>query len=455
MKTISRAVLFLLLFLNLQSTAHAMFTMTAAPRRGGQSIRFDASGPGHILRNEEVVLSVITDRTVQYYVHQAVYEPLTNEKGQTIPQTNFVMFSPSDATLGTLTTGLETPVTMGRVPIYTSNAAGESDEFLLVYNVHVPQDQPGGTYRSRVSYILEPVQPASGASPVTVNLDVRVDIHSTFRVAIQSVSGGRQLDMGSVSKERPSAEGILKIEIESNIGSAYRVIQQLGEPIASSAGQILEEENIMVTLEGSAPVSLNTAPQVLYTSDENGSGGVLEAHYAFNNSDAARAGIYTGMLVFKVEAINSSILPEIIQIPVRITIESIFYLDVNMGQQGSGLHFGTFASDIESQEQKVQITAHSNLGQPYQVLQVVSRRLVSTEGNALPQESLTFYGTQAKTGTLAVMTPTPVKEGQNVVFTSNSAGDPESFELMYELKVPRDARGGSYSSDLNYTITTL
>src|SRR3989338_7729673 len=120
------SVIFAGLFLFFSVDAQAIFTLTASPRRGGQGIRFEAGKPGTVLRNEEVTLSVTTDRNAQYRIYQTVYQPLSNQFGNTIPQGALIAFSPSNP-LGTLRTQLETPVTMGQVPIYTSNSAGDSD----------------------------------------------------------------------------------------------------------------------------------------------------------------------------------------------------------------------------------------------------------------------------------------------------------------------------------------
>ena len=106
--------------------AWAVFELNVSPRRGGQSLRFAGEEPGGLLRNEEVTLTVTTDAAAQYRILQTVYQPLTNEFGNTLPASTFVVFSPSNP-LGTLRTQLETAVGMGQAQIYTSNTAGSSD----------------------------------------------------------------------------------------------------------------------------------------------------------------------------------------------------------------------------------------------------------------------------------------------------------------------------------------
>ena len=449
-------------FLFIASDAYAIFNLSVAPRRGGQSVRFEAARPGSLLRNEEVTLTVTTTQAVQYRITQTVYQPLTNEFGNTIPQGAFIAFSPSNP-LGTLRTQLETPVMMGQQLIYTSNAAGDSDSFVLVYNVRVPEDQPGGVYHTNVTFTAEPVVMQGGVSPSVVTLDIRVEINPAFRMVIQSTKGSQSLDLGRISKENPMGTGTLKMAIDANIGTTYRVVQQMTEPLVSQEGVPLDETALTFTTssgnQGSlkavgSPLQVPLSPTVLYTSSESGAGDVLLLQYQLAPESKQKAGVYSGNISFKVES-NSAFIPsQAFNVPVRIEIEPVFYLDMEVAQ-GTNLNFGVFRSGDEKQEKKVLLTVHSNLGQPYQVSQIVPRKLTNEEGTVIPRENFMFFGSEAQTGTLSVMSPTAVQEGETVVFTSDKAGSPEKFSLNYALTVPKGTRGGSYNSEVKYSMTTL
>ena len=211
MKSLPRQFFVLLmvagLFLALPREALAIFTLSATPVREAKSIRFDQIKPGSYSRNEEVTISMNSTVASQYTIYQEVSQPLTNEAGNTIPSGAFIVFSPSSP-LGTLKTQLETPVTLGQVPIFTSNAAGDSDSFVLVYNVNMPQDMPGGQYRTQLRFTAEPVSPQPGASQSTVIVDVIIDIRPAFSVVIKNARGTRELDLGHISKDRLSAADI-------------------------------------------------------------------------------------------------------------------------------------------------------------------------------------------------------------------------------------------------------
>lgn len=454
-----RIVLIFLFFLSasltLAAEAHAVFTLSVTPRRGGQHIRFEGGKPGAYLRNEEVTLTVTSDRGAQYRISQTVYQPLTNEFGNTIPQGAFIVFSPSNP-LGTLRTQLETPITMGQVSIYTSNTAGDTDSFVLVFNVKVPEDQPGGVYHTQMTFTAELVNAQSGVSPSIVTMDVRVEITPDFRIAIQNVRGGRYLEFERISKDRPTGSSALKIEIESNIGTKYRIIQQLTEPLVSSEGFSLDESRLSFVSSGGARAQeVSESPEVIYTSSETGQGDVIQLQYQLTPGESQKAGIYSGNISFKIESDSPFVPSEVIHIPVKIEIETLFYLDMEMEQSAMALNFGVFKSGEEKQERRVILTVHSNLGQPYQVSQIVPRKLTNEEGTVIPREHFQFFGSEAQTGILVVMSPTPVQEGETVVFTSDNRGTPEKFVLNYSLTIPYGARAGTYNSEVKYSITTL
>ena len=458
MKNYTKCFLSIGIFLSLAfygfDQAQAAFSMTVTPRRGGQNIRFEASEPGSFLRNEEVTVSVTSTEAAQYHLYLTTYQPLTSEFGNTIPQGAFIAFSPSKNLLGTLRTELETPVMMGQMPVYTSNTAGSSDEFVLVFNIRVPEDQPGGVYRTQMTFTAELVNAKSGVSPSVITMDVRVEIRPTFRMVVKSAKGGNSLDFGHIAKDRLSAAESLNIEIESNIGTPYKIVQRMTEPLIAADGTLLDEEAFSFAVSGLEERPVTSSPTALYVSGDKGSNALVPIQYTLKPEETQKAGVYSGSISLKVESASVLVPSEVFNIPVKIEIEPVFYLDAEMGH-GRGLEFGTFKTGEEKRESQIFLTVHTNIGEPYQVTQIFSRKFTNPEGAVIPAGHFTYYGSQAQTGVLAVMSPTPVQEGEAVVFTSDKAGTPAKFILNFSLTVPMEAQSGSYTSDIKYTITSL
>ena len=96
-------VIFVTCFFSFPKDASALFSLSVSPQRGVRSIDFEQSKPGTFLRNEEVTITMTSTLASQYTIYQTVYQPLTNDLGNTIPQEAFILFSPSTS-LGTLKT---------------------------------------------------------------------------------------------------------------------------------------------------------------------------------------------------------------------------------------------------------------------------------------------------------------------------------------------------------------
>ncbi len=458
------AIFFVGGFLYFAQDAHAIFTLSVAPRRGGQGIRFEAAKPGSYLRNEEVTLSVTTDRAAQYRITQTVYQPLTNEFGNTIPQGALIVFSPSNSMLGILRTQLETPIMMGQQQIYTSDTGGDSDSFVLVFNVHVPENQPGGIYRTNITFTAEPVNMQASVVPSVVTVEIRVEINPTFRIMIQNSKGGHDLDLGRVSKDRMTASDSIKISVDSNIGTVYRIVQQMNDPLVSQDGTVLDDSeftflasgnNQGILKAGGSPSAVPQAATLLYTSNDSGSGDAIILQYQLKSGAEQKAGIYSGNVSFRVESNSAFVSAEVINVPIKVEIEPIFYLDYEVESKATGLSFGTYKTGDEKQEKKIFLSVYSNLGQPYQITQILPRKLTNSEGASLPKDNFKYFGSDVKTGTLASMVPVPVEEGESIVFTSDKKGTPEQFTLNYILTVPMNAKSGNYNTEIKYSVTTL
>ncbi len=438
----------------------AVFQLSVSPRRGGQSVRFESAQPGGILRNEEVTMAVDTDRAAQYRILQTAYQPLTNEMGNTIPAGAFVMFSPSTP-VGTLRAQLETPVGMGQTQIYTSNNEGVSDEFVLVFNVRVPENQPGGIYRTQLTFTAEPVNMQAGVSPSTATMEVRVEINPKFSIDVLSERSTRSLELGHLTKERLAAQQALVFQISSNIGSTYRIFQQLTEPLVSAEGEILDDASFTFSpsgnSEGSFGAGMNTkvpaSQSLLYTSTEWGASDRFQVQYSLAPELSEKAGVYRGNLSFHVVSDSQHVSQEVINVPVSIEVETIFSLDVAFAH-GRDLNFGALKAGSERQERQVAFKVHSNLGQPYQITQIVPRKIMSEEGTAIGNDNFKFFTENVRLGT-ASTSPRVVEPGESVIYTSDTKGTPEAFTVSYSLAVPTDSRAGSYTSEVKYSITTL
>jgi hypothetical protein len=434
------------------SDALAVFELDVQPRKGGQHLRFEESSPGSLIRNEEVTLAVTSDVGTQYRISQTVHQPLTNERGDAIPQQALIVFSPSNP-LGTLRTQLETPVTMGQTNVYTSNAAGDSDSFVLVYHVRVPEAQPGGVYRTQIHFTAEPVTPVAGVNQRVVTMDVRVEVRSIFRMSARPARGGRELDLGRVTKETATASQALVLEVEGNAGAPYRVLQRLEEPLTSEAGHVLDEESVTwrsASSGQSAP--LGFSPQLVISSDEAGQGDRVEIAYTLSPEASEKAGVYRGVLAFRADSSSPLVPREPVRVPVKAQIDAIFDLEVET--LAGSLSFGKISNWEQAQSRSVVLTVKTNMSEPYDVSQVVSRKLTNEQGVSLREENFEYNVVRESAALDAEEGYRPVKEGETVLFSSDAKGSPARITVDYRLRIDPGTKAGQYTSEIKYSLTS-
>ncbi len=413
-------------------------------------------------RNEEVTVAIQKDQAVPYQILQTLYRPLTNEFGQSIPQDAFIMFSPSNP-VGTLRTELETPVPMGQRQIYTSNGAGDEDEFVLVYNARVPESQPGGVYHTQMTLSLEPIQGQAGLSPSIVTLDVRLDIESSFDLKVQSQSGARILDLGRLGERGATTPKPLILTIDSNAAGRYQVFLQWIEPMISEKGVRLDPSALQILLQGGKNgtiaslgpnPSLNDSEAWIYRSDEWGSRDEIELGMGLAPEAHMQAGTYQGAILLRAESGSPVPPPAPVTVPVRLEVDPVIGLETVI-EGGGALSFGTFRADSGRSERRVQLKVTSNLEQPYQISQIVSRKMSNESGKAVPEDAFQFRAQRATSGSVLTGVYEPVREGEVVVYRSDDKGTPEDLLLEYFLEMPSNAAAGAYSTELSYSITAL
>lgn len=449
--------------------AWALFDLSVVTRRGGETLRFsvDSGSSGDqdagLFMNEEVTLTVDSDLGVPYQILQTLYQPLTNEAGQTLDPNSFFVFSPS-APSGTLRTQLETPVLVGQRQIYASDDAGEPVEFLLAYNVRVPAEQSGGIYRTQLTLTLEPIQGQPGVSPKVITLEVRVEIPPKFRLIARTQGGSRILDLGIVRSERIPEAKIVQLAVETNAAGAYRIEGQWSEPLRTMSGEGLPAGALRCILQGGANGALGPAgslsdvagssPVQLYQSDRWGTQDELALGFEISPDISLQAGSYEGSLVFRVDSSGPMPPPPPVTIPVRLSVEAEFGIKAEV-EGGGTLSFGSFKGEASRVERTVHIRVVSNTRSPYQVTQILSRRMSNEKGQIVPEGAFQYQTDRPRTGRSMAPSFAEASQGESALFVSDEKGTPEEIVLTYALDMPANVPPGNYATEISYTITTL
>lgn len=441
--------------------SYAEFNISVRPYDGGFELRFaEIERFSPIDTEKEVTVTVNSDIGKRYQVIQSLLDPLTNTEGVTLPGEAFTIYTlkGSNAT-GTLGLDSAVPVMAGRTLIYNSNESGMSDSFTIVYTLRYSLVKAPGLYRGRLNFFLEPID--STEAPATVKLDVEVDIEIPAKIEVSTLTGSKIITLELPEKETLPAE--VTISIQGQQQGQYKILQVV-EPLIDQEGKELTQGVYFLVKGGkngiiaqAGETMLRQGRTLLYTSSSRGEDAEIKVTYSLK--EGLKSARYRGKISHYIE--GPVVYPKgglIDALQLEVDIEPIFKLKA-VPQMGS-IHFGDIRPG-KLQQSEVLIEVETNLAEPYQVSQRLLSLLTNQQGQTVPQEAFTVRTValeeKGAQGTLKYLLKTPAKEGQMVVFVSNSEGKPESFKIIYELNVTRrmDVKPGDYSAQIVYSMSAL
>ncbi len=466
--------LFILGFVILPS-AFAAFTMTATPSDGGFDLRFPRVNASDFKQSKEVVLRINSDIGKQYRVAQNVIQPLSSVDGTELPDDQFKMYAlPSSNSAGTLIFREETPVNAFDAILYTSNGAGDSDSFKLVYTIAPKDNQILGSYYGRISYILTPLD--STLSQVVVSLNIYVDMAAGEQPVIEVTTntGSRRLAFSSKGM-RPGNEAFFKgnplvsIKVRGDIGATYRLYQAFeGGSVISDSGEDFDLTKIQFAVSGGGKGVLTPEgdlkpakqEQLLYVSDIAGSSDEFVISYEpADDFRLNKTGFYRGRLnfVMEKEGLSGRTSQAAGTLDVEIEVVPLFEMYVySDGCEGVNLKFGEASFKTGPKTSDVDVYVESNMGKPYQVSQKVASLMMNESGDKVPAGDFTSQVRDIDSKEepkFYVMDTVPVKEGESVLFSSGHDGESARLKIRYVLTMRPDTKGGNYSTQISYSLS--
>lgn len=134
-----------------------------------------------------------------------------------------------------------------------------------------------------------------------------------------------------------------------------------------------------------------------------------------------------------------------------------FTISVTPYEGGSELRFGRVAIEIPQVKREVTIEVTTDVGKKYRVYQEILTPFTNTQGEVIPDESLTFYTVQGSNarGNLDAEQKQPIRGGRLLLYTSNSQGQNDSFILAYGLSFPEGKPGGTYRGRMMFTLEAV
>ncbi len=437
--------------------AEATFTLSVTPYEGGYDLRFGRVSYIVDRVNREVIIDVNTDIGTRYQVIQSVLEPLSNNEGDRIRQSNFLIYGIRGTNrVGTLNVEQEIPVSIGRQVLYTSNSAGEADSFTLVYSIIPSPDILPGSYRGRIAFDLEPIDSTQDSVTVILNIFAEVDVES--KVEIKTETGSRNIILKFGENQEFMSEDIL-FNIKGGFGKEFKIFQEVTQQPISNEGNYLDWEAVNFIGSGAEKgsvisnfSSLSDEKEVIYNSSVNGEADRFIITYILADLPQQKAGIYRTSIRYFLEGMAFAEPQFINSLDFEIEYPAIFELVVTP-EIGSGIEFRNLKSREPPRTSEITLQVKSNLGKPYQVSQRISSLFVNKEGEAIPEGYFKLKTESLDTkGILKYPKKESVNLNEMVLLISDEQGSPDTFKVIYELSLPPDLPAGDYSTLITYSI---
>ncbi|MBI4707122.1 MAG: hypothetical protein HY761_04250, partial [Candidatus Omnitrophica bacterium] len=349
--------------------------------------------------------------------------------------------------------------------LYTSDSAGDSDNFTIVYGIINIDKIPAGYYQGQIAFVLRPINSNLNEQTQYLYVYVEVSQQAETKAATIEISGplgSRAIELNPKKEGMQTADCLVKINgtFKENISLSH-VLQR---PLQSNEGNQAGPDIINVEVKAVKGLGINKPlpfagiSQDIYAADpRNQTDQDFVITYSLGDVSNLKAGRYTSRIVYYLAEGNNPPRP-VGELDLELQIDRVFELVIAPQEQTSAIEFRNLKAGDEPRVSELDLEVKSNLGKPYQVTQNVYSDLTDPQGNTIPGKYFAMRTEGSADGTkgkLKVLEAQEVKKQDTIMFVSDSKGSPDKFKVIYELTIPEDIKAGNYATRITYSLVEL
>lgn len=283
--------------------------------------------------------------------------------------------------------------------------------------------------------------------------------YAVFDLSVSPFQGGFDLRFDKITPDMDRVNREVNVRITTDINKQYRLTNTFLQPLSTPEGVQLPMNSFVVyairgtnsfgTMNVLEQVPLRMGDQLIYTSNQTGNADAFTLVYSILPSPSITAGTYHGRLGFTITPIDSSSAPvtRILEVTAEIEVESAIEIKTATGSKVISLD----PSGADTQAAAIGINIKGGFGKQFRILQLINEQPVSSEGELLGWQAVTFKGVNAQRGT-AVSQDTPLSNGPQVIYTSAPGGDADNFILEYRLADLTNEKAGKFRTSVKYVL---
>ncbi|MFA5039546.1 MAG: hypothetical protein WC732_07705 [Candidatus Omnitrophota bacterium] len=298
---------------------------------------------------------------------------------------------------------------------------------------------------------------------------------AVFDLSATQLEGGFDLRFGRVEPTDFKAVRQLTVRVNSDIGKAYRVFQQLIQPLSKDDGQLIDPGQFqMYALAGSnargsliygqeEPVSEDR--RLVYTSDSAGTEDSFQLVYTIAPKKDQLPGSYRGRMALILVPVDNAAESQVVvnvQVYAELTTGSSAVAEMTTSSGSDRLSvqskdFKITKTGLEGAWPQIRIKIFGPLGAPYRIYQTLEGAdMTSSEGYNFDLEAVKVVLSGGSKGA-SVFSAGNLKEARQkqLLYASSPRGDSDEIVITYQPDADfRLARAGLYRGRLSISLET-
>lgn len=429
----------------------ARINLSVNPVRGSNSLKWSRLSVDNA-ENLEVRVRINSSDGKQYQVYQRVVEAIVNERGNSLNFDAIRTYSLRGSnSFGVLYTQTLENLTRSDQLIYSSGGNGDSDSFLMVYQLDKDRLNGGGNYFGKIQYIVRPVGSSSFDERF---IDVFIQVESDLKFEIEGSSSKNSVRLSTENQRQK--EGFVKLSFSGNSFENIKIYQELLalpennflEPIGRSAIQFKTSGDAKGDEHQSSFINLRPERKLIYSSKENEDSIYVQVELGSDVIEE-KSGLYRGRVNYILETETNTSEKNL---DLEVDIGSIFKIDVVFPP--GGVNFSKLLPNQPPQYNKVEVNVVSNTGKPYVVTQDVLSGMTNSKGDVIERKYFTIRQELVgdSKGKVKSSEYQPVRAGDTVLYESDSKGSSGKFVVTYRLSPYQNMIAGDYTTSIVYSL---
>lgn len=298
-------------------------------------------------------------------------------------------------------------------------------------------------------------------------------VFAAFNITALPAEGGFDLRFGRISPADFKVSKEITINVASDSGKQYRVLQKVIQPLALTSGAeipnsqfkmyALLNSNTRGTLIYREETPVSDFDTVLYTSSPIGDSDSFKLVYTLTPSENQMPGSYYGRIAYILEPLDSTQAQVVITVNIYAELASgttpVIEVTTSTGTNRltlSSKDMGPKKEPSFGVQSEVSFKVSAPLGATYRIYQSLQDGVVrSQEGDEFDLSNLSFAITGGDKGSATKEGSVRDASGRQLLYVSDSHGAPDEFTMTFiPGKNFRLAKPGLYKGRLDFIIET-